>query len=248
MVLAEEGPEPYLIACNCPTADCTFSVTVPDDLLGRNYTCPSCRSIFTLRSHQTITDSLKQEELIASGNFNLKRLPFAILLDNIRSLWNVGSIFRSADCFGCSTLLLSGITGRPDVSGKQGKVISNTALGAERILPWSYYPTSVEALDRAVEQGFVPVAVELTPDAAPLHEFQWPSKPLLVLGNEVSGVGREVLSKCDHKIYLPMIGMKKSLNVACCCSVVLSQCCNSLITSIYGDLNKGLEDFDHVNC
>lgn len=134
------------------------------------------------------------------------------LLDNIRSAWNVGAIFRSADGFGFSGLRLCGITPTPE-----NESVQKTSLGAEKSLAWQYHPDALLAAQELITSGCTLFALELTPDARPLPELAAlprPEKVALVLGGEVCGVDPQLLSLCQHKLYIPMRGQKRSFNVA----------------------------------
>jgi 23S rRNA (guanosine2251-2'-O)-methyltransferase len=138
-----------------------------------------------------------------------ERLPFTVLLDNVRSLWNVGSIFRTADACGVSRVVLCGITGCPP-----RREIAKTALGAEEMVVWEYDADARRALSRLRAEGLRAVALEDTPGAVPIDEAPWPSPLLLVVGNEVAGVAEELRRACDQHVAIPMRGGKRSLNVA----------------------------------
>lgn len=133
----------------------------------------------------------------------------AVVLDDLRSQWNVGSIFRTAEGAGWAALRLCGITPTPPARG-----LVKTALGAERHLPWQYHTHILEALDACRAEGRTLVALEQTDDARDLSTWQPPPKMALVLGNEVVGVSAEALARCSHRLYIPMAGKKASLNVA----------------------------------
>ncbi|KAL0248370.1 hypothetical protein GEMRC1_003606 [Eukaryota sp. GEM-RC1] len=145
-------------------------------------------------------------------------------------------------CFAVSRLFLCGITGKPGTTdSKQTKIIHNTALGAEQVIPWEYCTTTVDGINSAINQGYTPVAIETDPDAVALHKFIWPARPCIVMGNEVTGVGRSALSLCSHKVYVPMMGMKKSMNVATCFSLVAYECSMSLLNQEHGSIDAGLD-------
>jgi tRNA G18 (ribose-2'-O)-methylase SpoU len=137
------------------------------------------------------------------------RLPLCVLVDNVRSLWNVGSIFRSADACGVRRVVLAGITGCPP-----RRQISKTALGADEVVAWRYRADVDEALEQIVAEGYTPVAIETTPRAVPLPHFDWPRRVCIVVGNEVAGINPPALEACTHHVCVPMLGVKKSLNVA----------------------------------
>lgn len=135
-----------------------------------------------------------------------------VILDDIRSLYNVGSIFRTADAAGVDKIYLCGITARP--VGKQAEKISKVALGAEKEVSWEYVPQSWRLVEKLQAQGYQIVALELTDEAITYEKFK-PCFPLaLILGREVEGVKRSLLRRSDAVISLPMRGKKESLNVA----------------------------------
>ncbi|HFC98148.1 MAG TPA: TrmH family RNA methyltransferase [Thermosulfurimonas dismutans] len=135
--------------------------------------------------------------------------PCSAVLENLRSAWNVGSIFRTADAAGWSHLHLCGITPAPPHPG-----ISKTALGAERCVSWSYHPDAVEVIERLRKEGWTVWVLET--GGEPWHpEDPIPEGPFtLVVGNELAGVDPEILSLAHRVVELPMRGCKRSLNVS----------------------------------
>ena len=136
----------------------------------------------------------------------------AVLLDNIRSAWNVGSILRSADGFGFMHVYLCGITPAGD-----HEAVTKTSLGAEDSVPWSYHKDAVRLVRGLKAEGWKIYALEEEPRALPLSAFlpsQLPAAAALIVGNEVTGVDPELLDLCDEIFFLPMSGEKKSFNVA----------------------------------
>lgn len=144
-----------------------------------------------------------------------------VLLDNIRSLYNTGSILRTADASGVERVVLCGITPRPDQGGRQRRAIAKTALGAEESVRWEYQPDARAALSGLVADGYQAVAVETSPDAVDLFEWtpKWPV--CLVFGHEREGVSSTLDPEVDAVIRIPMLGAKRSLNVATAAGVVL---------------------------
>ena len=139
-----------------------------------------------------------------------------LICQNIRSLHNVGSIFRSADAFGVDRIFLCGFTGYPP-----RKEISKTALGAELSVPWEQHWQTHKIISQLNKIGFQTVALELTKNSVPLEKFK-PKFPLtLVVGNEKQGVSDKILKMCDKKIYIPMLGVKESLNVSVAAGIAL---------------------------
>lgn len=154
---------------------------------------------------------VKREELP-----ELPRNPVHVVLDNLRSAFNVGSIFRTADAGAVSHLHLCGMTAHPP-----HRKLEKTALGAFDYVPWTYYERNVDAVEGLKTQGILTVAVEITDDAVPLAEFVWPQPVAIVLGNEVTGVAARVLKRCDAVVAIPMHGYKNSINVATAFGIVL---------------------------
>ena len=137
---------------------------------------------------------------------------FVLILDNIRSLYNVGAIFRIADSAGINKIYLGGITAWKD--GVLNPRVKKTALGAEKNICWEHYWHTFKIVDKLKKQGFQIVALEQTPKSISYRKFK-PKFPLaLVVGNEKRGVSPALLKRADKIIELPMKGKKKSLNVA----------------------------------
>jgi len=143
-------------------------------------------------------------------------LPAAVLLDNVRSMYNVGAFFRAADGVALEKLCLCGITAHPPK-----KAITKTALGAEETVPWEHDWDAVRVVERLKRSGFQIAAVETAPDALDLYHWQ-PRFPVCVLfGHEVDGLRPELMAMADVHVRIPMLGQKKSLNVATAGGVVL---------------------------
>lgn len=144
-----------------------------------------------------------------------------VVLDNIRSLYNTGSIFRTADGAGVDRIVLCGITPTPNQGGRQRRAIAKTALGAEDTVPWEYEADARMALARLRADGFQTVAVETSQTATDLFEWtpKWPV--CLVFGHEVEGVSDSLSPHVDIVLRIPMLGQKRSLNVATAAGVVL---------------------------
>ncbi len=144
-----------------------------------------------------------------------------VLLDSIRSLYNTGSILRTADASGVERVVLCGITPRPDQGSRQRRAIAKTALGAEDSVAWEHQPDAHAALHSLSAAGYQTVAVETSPDAVNLFEWKprWPV--CLVFGHEVDGVSSHLAAHVDAVIRIPMLGKKRSLNVATAAGVVL---------------------------
>lgn len=146
---------------------------------------------------------------------------FVVICDDIRSLYNVGSVFRTADAVGVDRVYLCGITGRPG-RDKVDEKLAKVALGAEKAVPWEYKKQSWRLVDELKAQGFEIVSLELTPKSLNYIRYK-PKFPLaLIIGNEVAGVKKSLLSRSDKAIEIPMRGMKESLNVAVAFGIVAS--------------------------
>jgi tRNA G18 (ribose-2'-O)-methylase SpoU len=139
-----------------------------------------------------------------------------VILPNIRSLYNIGSIFRTADAIGVEKIILTGRSGRPD---KQSK-IEKTSLGAEKSVTWEYEFHTWRLIEKLKKQGFEIVGLELTKNSLDYRKYKPKNKVAIILGNEVSGIAKSLLNRCDKIIHLPMVGKKESLNVAVAFSVI----------------------------
>ena len=138
------------------------------------------------------------------------KIPLVVVMDNVRSMYNVGSIFRTCDAFSVERLLLCGITACPP-----HKEITKTALGATESVDWQHYGTTVEAVTELKQQGYKVFAVEQVDTSVMLDQMKiLPEKTAIVLGNEVFGVDDAVLALCDGAIEIPQNGTKHSLNVS----------------------------------
>jgi tRNA G18 (ribose-2'-O)-methylase SpoU len=146
------------------------------------------------------------------------KIPVVIILDNIRSQNNIGSIFRTADAFRVEAIFLCGITATPP-----HREIHKTALGATETVNWQYFQETCDAVDSLKAQGYMVCAVEQTHNSIMLPEFSAPygAKFGLIFGNEVHGVDENVIFKCDNVIEIPQYGTKHSLNVAVSVGIVI---------------------------
>jgi len=144
----------------------------------------------------------------------MEKMPVAVVLDNVRSLQNVGAFFRTCDAFAAERICLCGITATPP-----NRDIHKTALGAELTVAWSYHPSTAECLDRLRAAGCTILAVEQVEGAAMLDDFR--PEPGVRYALEVEGVGQEAVDRCDGAIEIPQAGTKHSLNVSVSGGVVL---------------------------
>jgi tRNA G18 (ribose-2'-O)-methylase SpoU len=149
------------------------------------------------------------------------RLPAAVLLDNVRSMYNVGAFFRAADGAGLQRLCLCGITAHPGLGLRSKKAISKTALGAEETVAWEHDWDAVRMAEGLRGDGFEIAAIETNLEAVDLFNWQ-PTFPVCVMfGHEVDGLRPELLAMADTHVRIPMMGQKKSLNVATAGGIVL---------------------------
>lgn len=130
------------------------------------------------------------------------------LLDNVRSAWNVGAIFRTADGLGISKLYLCGITPTPD-----NEAVRKTSLGSEETVSWDYAPNALEYAKNLKNDGYKLIALEQDERSKPIEQVDNLSPIVLVVGNEVTGVDPELLDFCDQIVHIPMRGQKRSFNV-----------------------------------
>jgi len=147
----------------------------------------------------------------------IAKIPIFVILDNIRSMNNVGSIFRTCDAFLIEKLYLCGITANPP-----HKEITKTALGATDSVDWEYAENVVDLVQQLRKNNIKVYLIEQTDQSIPLQHFQFPEEKIaIVLGNEVFGVSEDLLSICDGAIEIPQHGTKHSLNVAIAAGIVL---------------------------
>ncbi len=152
---------------------------------------------------------------------NAKKTPVIVVLDNVRSMNNIGSIFRSCDAFGVEKLCLCGITATPP-----NREINKTALGATESVEWEYFTNTLDCIIFFKNKGYKIFCIEQTSNSTLLQNFDFPLEEhcLLVFGNEVEGVSQEIIDLADQVIELPQFGTKHSLNVAVTCGIVLWDC------------------------
>ncbi len=153
------------------------------------------------------------------------KLPIVVVLDNIRSLNNIGSFFRTADAFCIQAIYLSGITATPP-----HRDIHKTALGATETVSWKYFETTETALAELISQGYRIASIEQTDKSIALSQFVIEKPTALVFGNEVDGVSDQALQMSDLAIEIPQSGTKHSLNVAVCGGIVLWHCHERFLT------------------
>jgi len=157
-----------------------------------------------------------QATIAGTAYERLRTLPVAVLLDNVRSLYNVGSFFRTADAAAIERLYLCGITGRPPKHA-----ISKTALGAEESVPWQHSWDAASLLAELRGRGYELAAIETTVRAVDLFDWRPRFPVCVVFGHEVDGIQPGLSALCDTDVRIPMLGAKHSLNVATAGGVVL---------------------------
>jgi len=189
--------------CSDPTCRFRFPAAEAQVRRGR---CPWCGEPLTV-VHRL---SMPGERATSDAETAPLAPPFSALLDNVRSAFNVGSIFRSADGAGLRHLYLCGVTPTPDHSK-----VAKTALGAEQSVTWSHHRNAVTLASSLVAQGWVLWALETGNEAQSIFDVEVPPTPLvLVVGNEVTGIDPDLLALCERCVSIPMAGRKRSLNVA----------------------------------
>ena len=147
-----------------------------------------------------------------------KKTPLIIILDNIRSLNNIGSVFRTSDAFLIEKVYLCGITAKPP-----HKDIHKTALGATDSVDWEYVEETSILIDKLKKEGVLVASIEQAVNSIPLQDFNPPKgkKIAIIFGNEVKGVQQEIVTNSDYCIEIPQFGTKHSLNISVSCGVVL---------------------------
>lgn len=164
------------------------------------------RKLATNELNRLSVDEFKQSE----------KLPIIAVLENIRSAYNAGSFFRTADAFLIEGIYICGYTAFPP-----HKEIKKTALGAEETVHWKYFKNAAEALEDLRSLGYSIFAIEQASGSTPLQHFDGGDKIAVVFGNEVTGVEQSTIAQCDGCIEIPQLGMKHSLNVATAGGIVL---------------------------
>ena len=163
---------------------------------------------------------LKLEELnrVSIADFKLQQKdPVVVLLDNVRSLHNVGSVFRTCDAMAVEKLYLCGITAKPP-----HREIQKTAIGATESVNWEYMEDAISIIHRYKKEGYTIISVEQTSNSFALGNYNWKNeKVLLVFGNEVDGVHQKVIDLSDFSLEIPQWGTKHSFNITVSAGIVL---------------------------
>lgn len=157
-----------------------------------------------------------------------EKMPVAVVLENIRSAYNVGSVFRTCDAFLAETIYIIGYSAKPP-----HKEIKKTALGAEETVTWNYFKTSAEAIAELRKKGYKIFAVEQAEGSRSLQDFEKKrgQKIAVIFGNELTGLEQQTIDLCDACIEIPQLGMKHSLNIATAAGVVLWELVRTRIPS-----------------
>lgn len=152
----------------------------------------------------------------------MKKIHSELILLDIRSAQNVGAIFRTADAAGISKIYLVGITPTPlDRFGRERKDVAKAALGAEKTIAWEQVKTVAPLMARLKKAGYTAIAIEQSSNARDYKKVKPKAKTVFILGNEVEGVPKAILKKCDVVAEIPMRGMKESLNVSVAAGIAL---------------------------
>ena len=157
-------------------------------------------------------------ERLLNSSGNLIKSPFIVVLDNVRSQSNVGSIFRTADAFAADAIYLCGITACPP-----HREIRKTALGATESVTWKYFPETSDAIHALKKEGYIIIGVEQAEGSVELQDLKLiaENKYALVFGHEVNGVDQDVINQCDLTVEIPQFGTKHSFNIAISVGIVL---------------------------
>jgi 23S rRNA (guanosine2251-2'-O)-methyltransferase len=146
-----------------------------------------------------------------------EKTPITIVLDNVRSALNVGSVFRTSDAFLIENIILCGITATPP-----NKEIRKAALGSTDSVNWKYIKNTTDAVKQLIKDGYHVVGIEQADKSTKLNEFELPKKPIaIILGNEVNGVDQQAIDLCNEVIEIPQFGTKHSLNIAVTSGIVI---------------------------
>ena len=173
-------------------------------------------------------DELKADRPTLDEVKSIPRLPISILVENVRSVHNVGSIFRSADGFGANKIYLTGYTAYPPRED-----LSKTALGSEDAVPWEHFENPIDAAKKIIKEGINLVLLEQTVQSKPIYEINWSFPVCFIVGNEVKGVSEELSKLATIHTEIPMRGVKQSLNVSVATGVVGYE-----FSRIYSSLRK----------
>ena len=146
-----------------------------------------------------------------------RKTPITIVLDNVRSALNVGSVFRTSDAFLIENIILCGITTTPP-----NKEIRKAALGSTNSVSWDFEEKTINAVSKLKKDGYHVISVEQVEDSSKLNNLHIPKKPIaLIMGNEINGVSQDVIDMCDDVVEIPQFGTKHSLNISVATGIVI---------------------------
>ncbi len=165
--------------------------------------------------HKRKNDELKAVRPTLKEVMGIPRLPISFLVENIRSVHNVGAIFRTADGIGAEKLYLAGYTAYPPRQD-----LKKVSLGAEESVPWEHFENPMDAVKIIKSKGISIIALEQTRFSKSIYDFNWKFPICIILGNEVKGVSEDLLNVSDDCFEIPMKGIKQSLNVSVAAGVV----------------------------
>jgi tRNA G18 (ribose-2'-O)-methylase SpoU len=170
--------------------------------------------------------TIEMQRLTLEEFKDAQKLPLVVVLDDVRSMYNVGSVFRTSDAFRVESIALCGISCTPPATE-----IHKTALGAEDAVNWKYYKTALEAVEELKAQGYEVLAVEQVEHSTKLQNFTADKKKkyAVVLGNEVKGVHQEVVDACDGCLEIPQLGTKHSMNVSVTAGIIIYKFAEQLL-------------------
>ncbi len=160
-------------------------------------------------------DELKADRPTIDEIQFIEKAPIYIMLEDIRSVYNVGSIFRTADGLGASKIYLAGYTAFPPRDD-----LSKTALGADKTVPWVHFDNPLEALEDLNKNDITPIIIEQTVNSTSIYDFEFNFPVCFILGNEVNGVSEQLLKNVSLQLEIPMKGIKQSLNVSVAAGIV----------------------------
>ena len=188
-----------------------------------NYFCASVELLFMRKLKMDELNRKSVEEFRQS-----EKIPVIAVLENVRSAYNVGSVFRTADAFLLEGIYICGYTAKPP-----HKEIRKTALGADETVEWKHFANALMAIESLKEQGYKIFAVEQTENSVSLETFQKEQRGRIavVFGNEVTGVEQSTIQHCDGTIEIPQLGVKHSLNISVAAGIVLWELAKSHITA-----------------
>ena len=182
-----------------------------------------------MTEHRKKIRTVEMQRLTIEEYQQAEKLPLIVVLDDVRSMYNIGSVFRTCDSFRVEAVYLCGICQTPPSTE-----IHKTALGAEESVSWKYFPTALEAVRELHEQGYEVLSVEQVEHSTKLHHFKADERKhyAVVFGNEVKGVHQEVVDASDGCLEIPQLGTKHSMNVSVTAGIVIYQFAEQLLMNV----------------